>query len=149
MLADGSKAFIMIMVARAIGMNVTGIYLTGIFVVIGHDYPIYLKFIGGKGIACTLGFLLAIEPWMGIEFMFIWLLIALSTKYVSLASIVGLLLLSLTSILIKPWNFSVSIAFLTVLGIYRHKANIKRLFSANENKMDILKSLKELFGGNK
>lgn len=149
MLADASKALIMVMVARAFGINTVGIYLTGIFAVIGHDYPIYLKFVGGKGVACTLGFVFAVEPWMGIEFVFIWFLVALNTKYVSLASIVGLLVLNLTAIFTKQWDFSVSIAFLTTLSIYRHKANVKRLFNANENKMDILKLIKELFGGNK
>ncbi len=149
MLADASKALIMVMVARAFGINTAGIYLTGIFAVIGHDYPIYLKFVGGKGVACTLGFVFAVDPWMGAEFVFIWLLVALNTKYVSLASIVGLLALNLTAILTKQWDFSVSIAFLTILSIYRHKSNVKRLLNANENKMDILKSIKELFGGNK
>ncbi len=149
MLADASKAFVMVLVARAFGINTTGIYLTGIFAVIGHDYPIYLRFLGGKGVACTLGFVFAVNPWMGIEFVFIWLLIALTTKYVSLASIVGLLMLTLTAIFTKQWDFSISITFLTALSIYRHKANVKRLLSMNENKMDILKSIKELFGGNK
>ncbi len=148
-LTDAFKALIMVMLARVLGINVVGIYFTGVFTVIGHDYPIYLKFVGGKGVACTLGFVFAINPWMGVEFVFIWFLIALSTRYVSLASIVGLLVLTLTAILTKQWNFSISIAFLTALSIYRHKANIRRLLNANENKMDILKSIKELFGGNK
>ncbi len=149
MLSDASKAFVMVMLAYAFGMNEMWVYFIGIAAVIGHDYPIYLKFHGGKGVACTLGFVLSVKPLFGIEFIFIWLLITLSTQYVSLASMVGMSVLVIESFLFGQWCFGLVLLFLTLLSFYRHRSNIKRLIQRRENKMDILNSIKELFIGGK
>ncbi|WP_036222022.1 glycerol-3-phosphate 1-O-acyltransferase PlsY [Mesoaciditoga lauensis] len=149
MLADASKALVMVLIAYAFGMGEIWVYLIGIAAVIGHDYPVYLKFHGGKGVACTLGFIFSVKPWFGIEFVFIWLLITLSTQYVSLASMVSMFILVIETFLFGKWRFGLALLFLTLLSVYRHRSNIKRLIHGKENKMDILKSIKELFGGTK
>lgn len=149
MLADASKALVMVLIAYAFGMGEIWVYLIGIAAVIGHDYPVYLKFHGGKGVACTLGFIFSVKPWFGIEFVFIWLLITLSTQYVSLASMVSMFILVIETFLFGEWRLGLALLFLTLLSVYRHRSNIKRLIHGKENKMDILKSIKELFGGAK
>lgn len=147
MLADILKVFAIVAVARAVGLDNFWVYSTGILAVIGHDYPIYLKFVGGKGVASTLGFVFAIAPLMGVEFLGIWLLITFATKYVSLSSMVGFVILILTAIVLKWWDFLFVLVLLTLIIIYRHLSNIRRLLSGKENKMDLVKALKELFGG--
>ncbi len=147
MLADILKVFVIVIVARALGLNGFWVYSVGISAVIGHDYPIYLKFVGGKGVASTLGFVFAIAPLMGVEFLGIWLLITFTTQYVSLSSMIGFVVLILTAVVLKWWDFSFVLAFLTLIIIYRHLSNIRRLLSGKENKMDLVKALKELFSG--
>ncbi len=149
MLADASKALVMVLIAYTFGMGEIWVYLVGIAAVIGHDYPVYLKFHGGKGVACTLGFIFSVKPWFGIEFVFIWLLITLSTQYVSLASMVSMFILVIETFLFGEWRLGLALLFLMLLSVYRHRSNIKRLIHGKENKMDILKSIKELFGGAK
>lgn len=146
-LADILKVFLIVIVARIVGLNGFWVYSTGISAVIGHDYPIYLKFVGGKGVASTLGFVFAVAPLMGMEFVGIWLLVVFATKYASLASMLSITILLLTAVVAKWWDFSFVIAFLTLLAVYRHRLNIRRLLTGKEHKMDLVKALKELFGG--
>ncbi len=147
MLADILKVFLIVVVARIMGLDNFWVYFTGISAVIGHDYPIYLKFVGGKGVASTLGFVFAVAPLMGVFFVGIWLLIIFVTKYASLASMLSFMILILTAVIIKWWDFLFIIALLTLLVVYRHLPNIRRLLSKSEHKMDLVKALKGLFGG--
>ncbi len=149
MLTDASKALIMVLVAYIFGMGEFWVYLVGIAAVVGHDYPVYLKFHGGKGVACTVGFVFSVNPLMGLEFVFIWMLITANTQYVSLASMVSMTVLVIESFLYKKWLLGGALLVLTLLSIYRHRANIKRLINGKENRMDIISSIKELFGGKK
>ncbi|WP_456399391.1 glycerol-3-phosphate 1-O-acyltransferase PlsY [Mesoaciditoga sp.] len=149
MLTDASKALIMVLVAYIFGMGEFWVYLVGIAAVVGHDYPVYLKFHGGKGVACTVGFVFSVNPLMGLEFVFIWMLITANTQYVSLASMVSMTVLVVESFLYKKWLLGSALLMLTLLSVYRHRANIKRLLNGKENRMDIISSIKELFGGKK
>ncbi len=149
MLTDASKALIMVLVAYIFGMGEFWVYLVGIAAVVGHDYPVYLKFHGGKGVACTVGFVFSVNPLMGLEFVFIWMLITANTQYVSLASMVSMTVLVVESFLYKKWLLGSALLVLTLLSVYRHRANIKRLLNGKENRMDIISSIKELFGGKK
>jgi glycerol-3-phosphate acyltransferase PlsY len=148
-LTDASKALIMVLIAYLFGVSEGWVYLIGIVAVVGHDYPIYLKFHGGKGVACTVGFIFSVNPWLGIEFVFIWMLITSNTQYVSLASMVAMSVLVIEIFLFGKWMLASALLTLTLLSIYRHRANIRRLIHGKENKMDIITSIKELFGGRK
>ncbi|PIE45160.1 MAG: acyl-phosphate glycerol 3-phosphate acyltransferase [Gammaproteobacteria bacterium] len=102
---------------------------------IGHLYPLYFGFKGGKGVATLVGILIAISPIVFLGFGVIWLAILFSTGYVSLASMVGAAATILTAFL---FNFSgVIIALLSILSllvIYRHKSNIVNLLNGTENR---------------
>ncbi|ABX32310.1 protein of unknown function DUF205 [Petrotoga mobilis SJ95] len=140
---DFLKAFIPILIIRLIfGVDSWVPYLSLIVLVLGHDYPIFLKFEGGKGVASTLGGYFALSPMLGVIFLLVWISVVLLTKYVSVSSLLGLLV---TAILSYFWNLKLGITYtlLFFLSLYRHRSNIKRLLSNSENKADIIKILKK------
>lgn len=122
----------------------------GFGAVLGHNFPFYLKFQGGKGIACTSGMILAVCPAAVPICLVLFITSIALTRYVSLGSI-----LVVTSYLIqvivfgqKGWlgldaaylmEFYIVSACFTVMGLWRHKANIKRLLSGTENKFGMKK----------
>jgi acyl phosphate:glycerol-3-phosphate acyltransferase len=110
--------------------------IAGIFAVLGHNYPCWLKFKGGKGIATTGGVYLALAPGaLGIALM-VFILTVLITRYVSLASIVAAIVLPIAVWFTKENLFleSVTIALCT-LAIYKHKSNIQRLMAGTESRL--------------
>ena len=106
------------------------------FAVIGHIYPIWLKFKGGKGVATYIGFILGIDYIFGVIFILFWLTIALIKKYSSLASILSLLSIPIVSYFLS-YDFNVIIIFilLSIIIIIKHFSNIKRLLNKSENKI--------------
>ena len=111
--------------------------LCGLFSIIGHMFPIWLKFNGGKGVACFFGFLLAINPIFFLILLIIWLLIAYITKYSSLSSIISVFS-TIFLFIIYDNNINIVIPLTIVsLIIFQHKENIKRLIKNEENKIKL------------
>lgn len=117
------------------------IMLAAFATVAGHIWPIYLKFKGGKGISTSAGTLLAIAPYSFLCSGIVWLVSFLSTRYVSLASIMAALFLPVTAIVFSCtgiYRLSVYVLIflsaLALLAILRHSSNIKRLLNGTENK---------------
>ena len=110
------------------------------FAVIGHIYPIWLKFKGGKGVATYIGFLFGLNPYIAISFLLIWLVVAYMSKYSSLGSLVGIFVAPAYFILIN-FNLIISIFFiyLSFVIIIKHKENIKRLINKTESKIKLSK----------
>jgi glycerol-3-phosphate acyltransferase PlsY len=133
---DILKGYLAVIFVSSFGIN--AMLLSGSFAVFGHCFPIYLKFKGGKGVATTFGVFLAINPWSGLVFFLIWLLIVIFTKYVSLGSIVGLLGASIFTFFIGKDYWVIFLA-LSLFSMLRHKENIKRLLNGNERKTDVVK----------
>ena len=128
-------------VAVLIGMKLMGYIgglIAGIFVVIGHDWSVFMKFKGGKGIATSFGTLLVINFPTAIISMGIGLIVVFSSKYASLGFLTFLALTPLvSSLLIGSFNIDLFIftIILTFLALLRHKANIERLLNGTENKI--------------
>lgn len=119
-------------------MGYTGELIAGIFVVLGHNWPIVLKFKGGKGIATSLGVIVSLHWPTAIVCIIIGLLIITKTRYVSLGSIVAAALVPLIGSLMKrPFNkgFFITTLILAALAIFRHRSNIKRLIEGKEFKL--------------
>jgi len=114
------------------------IFLASLSAFIGHNYPIWLKFKGGKGIATYLGISFAISLKLGFSFIIIWLITALISKTSSTSSLVSILLIPFLSFLIVD-NKLISLLFLilTFISFYRHKENIKRIIKGSEPKINI------------
>lgn len=112
--------------------------LVGSFSIIGHIFPIWLKFKGGKGVATYIGFILAINYKLGIIFILIWLLIAFLKKYSSLASIASLVITPIAYLIIfNDLKVFFIMTILSFIIIYKHYSNIKRLISGLESKIKL------------
>ena len=110
------------------------------FAVIGHIYPMCLKFKGGKGVATYIGFLFGLNPYIAISFLLIWLVVAYISKYSSLGSLVGIFVAPAYFIFIN-FNFNISIFFiyLSFVIVIKHKENIKRLINKTDSKIKLSK----------
>lgn len=129
-------------------------YYAGVGAVLGHNFPVVMKFKGGKGIACTGGMVLALCPICAPISVALMLLTIFITHYMSLASFFGLISLFVQVVIFGQNGMLgvssqylvevyVLIGVLTILGILRHQSNIKRLLAGNENKF-YFKSKKEV-----
>ena len=110
-------------------------YLAGLFAIIGHTLPVYYGFRGGKGVATSLGSMIAINPVLALSCFGIFLVIVAITKYVSLGAIVGISMSPIMMIFTKNSKGLIATLFLTVSVIYTHRENIKRLLSGTERKL--------------
>ncbi|SHF23353.1 acyl-phosphate glycerol-3-phosphate acyltransferase [Marinitoga hydrogenitolerans DSM 16785] len=139
MILDVLKAFIPTFLA----LNFSGeiAYFVAFFTVIGHIYPIWLKFKGGKGVASTVGTYFALNPTLALIFYLIWLPLVLTTKYVSLASISTLSIIGFISFIYSP-KLGLLNVLLALISIYKHRSNINRLLNKTERKTDIIEIFK-------
>lgn len=106
---------------------------------IGHLFPIYFGFKGGKGVATAAGILLAISPWLGLGVLATWLLVAATTRYSSLAALIAAVVAPLYYAILFRQALSMPMLFaillMSLLLIWRHKANIQKLLSGTESKI--------------
>ena len=116
-------------------------YIAGIFAVLGHDFPIYFRFKGGKGVATSLGVILMLDWKIGLIIMVCAILIMLFSRYVSLGSIIAGIVYPcvITSVMIAKGDFNVvyfiQALIIGIMVVIKHHANINRLLSGNENKL--------------
>lgn len=134
---DVLKGFIAVLIAYfVLEKKEIWIAITGIAVVIGHMYPIFLKFHGGKGVATGFGTFIWMMPLAALSAMVIWGICSAICRYVSLGSIVAALSLPILGGLYdQPKFYILSSTIVAILIIYRHKDNIKRLLDGKENKI--------------
>ena len=131
---DMVKAVVAVLIGRYVGGAVFGVWC-GFAAIVGHCFPIWLKFRGGKGVSCLFGVLLAVNPILFIVCGIEWLLIALGTGYSSAGALIAFCLMPVLGFFI---NFNVGIAFLAIalLCLWRHRENILRLISGKESKIE-------------
>lgn len=137
---DMFKGTLPVSLAINLGLHPWLVILTGIVAVIGHAYPIYLNFKGGKGAATGLGILLGIAPDIFVAALLIAVLIIYASRYVSLASIITPILVTILFFSLKrPLAYSLAAGLVTIIIIVRHIPNIKRLMNGTENKIGLKK----------
>jgi len=139
MILDALKVFIPVLIFSILyhgDKNIEGI--TSISAVLGHDFSIFLKFRGGKGVASTTGVYFALFPISGAIFLLIWFVTTVITKYVSLASILALYVGAVLAYLRGPDTAALFI-ILATLSTLRHSENIRSLLKGTERKTYIFR----------
>ena len=142
LIADGLKGFIPVMIGIALGLGDNEIALAaiGLAAVIGHNWPLYLRFKGGKGVATAFGALFALWWPAGLAFVVVWIAAVVATGYASVGSM-------LASIAMAPvlWfglgPIGLAYGILSaILIVTRHRENIERLRRGTENRLSLLKA---------
>jgi glycerol-3-phosphate acyltransferase PlsY len=138
LLLDALKAFAAVAIAKHIGAgNLDIAAAAAVAAIVGHIFPVWLGFKGGKGIASALGVFLALSWPTALCALGVFLLITLATKYVSLGSLLGAATLPMFMFYWQPyrsWIFSGGTIFISVLCIAKHWQNIVRLAKGTESK---------------
>lgn len=136
LLGDALKGAVAIWLARWAGFEGLAVAQIGLAAFVGHLYPVFLKFKGGKGVATAAGVLLALSPLMGVLVMLTWLLVAMVSKYSSLAAILAAMSAPLWGLLInQPKPEVLMMALMSAALVARHQANIHRLLAGEESKI--------------
>ena len=133
---DVAKGIIAVLIGKLI-LGDQGGLIAGLLVVLGHNFPVYLKFKGGKGVATSIGVLMILTWQTSLTVVIIGVITIIITRYVSLGSILGAISAPITAVLVmktmdKP--LFITVVILSSLLIVRHKDNIKRLCKGEENK---------------
>jgi len=135
LILDGLKGYIAVLVTMKYYQDY--IFLSALLVFLGHLFPIWLKFKGGKGVATYLGILFAFNILLPLVFIVSWLVIVFISKFVSLASLVSTFIVLIVNIFLKGLDQSVILFLFFVLIMYSHKTNIGRLKAGTENKINL------------
>ena len=136
LLGDLFKAILVLAIAEYLGFNDLIIVCVALAVLIGHIYPIFYKFQGGKGVATAIGILIALNFKLALIVASIWLLVFGIWRYSSLAAIVAAISAPIIAIFILRDQSLYCIAFtlITIIILFKHQANIRKLLSGTELK---------------
>lgn len=137
-----------VMFGSVIGESVYGVsfagYITALFCVIGHTFPAYYKFKGGKGVLCAAAAIAMLSPLTFVWLFIMFVIIVVGTKFVSLGSVIAVMTYPILLDRVEGTSICTVIAFMmAALVVYNHRANIKRLLEGKENKISIGKKDKQ------
>lgn len=145
LILDALKGVVPVLLVKAYGADwglgdwtLAGV---GLAAFLGHLYPVFFRFEGGKGVATAAGVLLALEPWLGVATLATWVIVALFFRYSSLASVAAAVFAPVYYLFGSGVAWSVSrpvmlaIAAMGVLLLWRHRENINRLIAGKESKL--------------
>lgn len=136
LILDAAKGFVPVALATLLGVPLCVVALVGLVAFLGHVFPVFLRFKGGKGVATALGVYLAISPVTILAAFVVFVIVAAIWRYVSLASMIGATVVPIGLYLIgAPWSFVVMAVLITLVVIVRHKDNITRLVKGTESKL--------------
>lgn len=134
LIGDLLKGLIPVLVASALTSNTTTLALTGLFAFLGHLYPIFFRFQGGKGVATVLGVLIGLSWPVALAVLITWLGMTYIFKISSLSALTAALLAPLYMWLLEPApTYLTLMIFLSTLLIWRHRSNIRKLLEGTED----------------
>jgi glycerol-3-phosphate acyltransferase PlsY len=140
LLGDAAKGWLAVVLAMAFAVpdaqGVLLVALVSLAVFLGHLFPVFLKFKGGKGVATALGVLLALNVWLGLAALGTWLLVALVFRLSSLAALVAAAGVPVYAMVLGlPREWVLASALMSLLLIWRHKSNIRNLLAGKESRI--------------
>jgi glycerol-3-phosphate acyltransferase PlsY len=134
LLLDAFKGTAAVLIAYKLFGEEAGI-LAGFAAFIGHIFPVWIGFKGGKGVATYLGVLLGLAPLMAAMFAIVWIALAFVTRYSSLSALVATLVIPVALWILGADKIAVALAVMTVISWWKHKTNIARLAAGTESKI--------------
>ena len=132
LLLDSLKGYATVLITLSFAADY--VYLSALLCFLGHIFPIWLKFNGGKGIAVYLGILFAFSIYLGLIFIISWVIILYISKYSSLSSLISSAVVLLYSITLNNFNMSLFFFIVFIIVTYTHRKNISRIKEKTENK---------------
>jgi acyl phosphate:glycerol-3-phosphate acyltransferase len=140
LLGDGLKGWFAVFLAQRLawrfGVDDPGIAAVALAVFVGHLFPVFFRFKGGKGVATAAGVLFALDWRVGLGTLVTWLVIAFFFRYSSLAALVAAAFAPFATALVLGFNVYVAaVAAISVLLVWRHAANIRKLFAGTESRI--------------
>ena len=140
LLGDALKGWVAVVLARALapqfGLDEGIVLLCALAVFIGHLFPVFFRFQGGKGVATALGVLVGLSPWLGLACLATWLLMAGVFRISSLAALTTAVLAPVYAGLLIGWNnTAIAVLVIALLLVYRHKRNLIKLVNGEEGRI--------------
>ena len=133
---DAAKGWAAVLIARALGASEDVVALVALAAFLGHVFPVWLKFNGGKGVATAAGVLIAIDWRLGLAVLVVWLTLAVVSRYSSLASIIAALFAPTAAwYLHGTGSIFAAVIAMSALLIWRHQANIMKLARGEERRI--------------
>jgi len=138
---DAAKGWLAVSLAIRFALPDVLVALVALAVFLGHLFPVFLRFKGGKGVATALGVLLALNVWLGLGGLATWLLTAAAFRLSSLSALVAAAATPVYAVLLGlPREWVLASGFMSLLLIWRHKSNIRNLLAGKEAKIGKSKS---------
>ncbi len=144
LVGDAGKGWLAVYLAERYaadyGVDATGIAACAVAVFLGHLFPVFFGFRGGKGVSTALGILLAVQPWLGLATLATWIVIAVFFRYASLASLVAAVFAPLYAFFMSLLGFDLgvmlpAVILMAALLVWRHKSNILNLAAGRERRI--------------
>jgi glycerol-3-phosphate acyltransferase PlsY len=139
LLGDAAKGWLAVWLAGIagahFGVQILAVHLAAIAVFLGHLFPVFFGFKGGKGVATALGIMLALDPWLGFAVFATWLVVFAISRISSLSALVAALLAPIYGTFLNGSRILIlTLGVLSVLLLWRHRANIQRLLAGEEGR---------------
>ena len=128
--------FLALWFSAQFGFGAGTVAAVGLAAFLGHLWPVFFHFKGGKGVATAAGVLLAFNPWLGVATLATWVIVALFFRYSSLASLAAAVFAPFYQMLIWEADaYALTIAAMSLLLVWRHEGNIRKLLAGTESKL--------------
>jgi glycerol-3-phosphate acyltransferase PlsY len=137
LIADMLKGLLPVLLARIVGLHGFALGLVALSTFLGHLYPIFFKFKGGKGVATFFGTMFALSFWVGIAMIATWILVALIFRYSSLAALMAAILSPIYLAIFTDFGYLLPVLLMTLLIVWKHRPNISRLRVGTEEKIKL------------
>jgi len=136
LLGDSAKGCAAVLVAQWVGDSLAATALAALAAILGHMFPVYYRFRGGKGVATSLGAMTPLLPWATLGGIVVWIIVALALRYVSVASVVAALVVPLLAFLRgDPSQLVLAAGAAALLIMAAHRANLQRLVRGTESRL--------------